>query len=1000
MEKASCLFCGNIPSTTTKALALTVRKSSFLSSLPFSSSPSSLKSICLFVGRRYSFPSTKFQSKQLVCNGGGESSGSHGSSKFATTTKKKPRSKSYIGSNPKISKSENKSTSKPNDSVTRTNILVEELGLFKKQKVQKTKALNVRTLYQNGDPLGRRDLGKRVVWWISEGMKAMASDFASAELQGEFLELRQRMGPGLTFVIQAQPYLNSVPIPLGLEAICLKACTHYPTLFDHFQRELRNVLQELQQNSMVQDWKETESWKLLKELANSAQHRAIARKVTPPKPVQGVLGMDLEKAKAMQGRIDEFTKQMSELLRIERDAELEFTQEELDAVPTLDEGSDSSKPIEFLVSHGQAQQELCDTICNLNAVSTSTGLGGMHLVLFRVEGNHRLPPTTLSPGDMVCVRISDSRGAGATSCIQGFVDNLGDDGCSISVALESRHGDPTFSKLFGKSVRIDRIHGLADALTYERNCEALMLLQKNGLQKKNPSIAVVATLFGDKEDVEWLEENDLADWSPAELDGLLQNGTFDDSQQRAIALGLNKKRPVMVVQGPPGTGKTGMLKEVIALAAQQGERVLVTAPTNAAVDNLVEKLSNTGLNIVRVGNPARISSAVASKSLVEIVNSKLADYRAEFERKKSDLRKDLRHCLKDDSLAAGIRQLLKQLGKALKKKEKETVREVLSNAQVVLSTNTGAADPLIRRLDTFDLVVIDEAGQAIEPSCWIPILQGKRCILAGDQCQLAPVILSRKALEGGLGISLLERAATLHEGVLATMLATQYRMNDAIASWASKEMYDGELKSSPLVASHLLVGSPFVKPTWITQCPLLLLDTRMPYGSLSVGCEEHLDLAGTGSFFNEGEADIVVQHVLYLIYAGVSPTAIAVQSPYVAQVQLLRDRLDEFPEADGIEVATIDSFQGREADAVIISMVRSNTLGAVGFLGDSRRMNVAITRARKHVAVVCDSSTICHNTFLARLLRHIRYVGRVKHAEPGAFGGSGLGMDPMLPSIS
>lgn len=1000
MEKASCLFCGNIPSTTTKALALTVRKSSFLSSLPFSSSPSSLKSICLFVGRRYSFPSTKFQSKQLVCNGGGESSGSHGSSKFATTTKKKPRSKSYIGSNPKISKSENKSTSKPNDSVTRTNILVEELGLFKKQKVQKTKALNVRTLYQNGDPLGRRDLGKRVVKWISEGMKAMASDFASAELQGEFLELRQRMGPGLTFVIQAQPYLNSIPIPLGLEAICLKACTHYPTLFDHFQRELRNVLQELQQNSMVQDWKETESWKLLKELANSAQHRAIARKVTPPKPVQGVLGMDLEKAKTMQGRIDEFTKQMSELLRIERDAELEFTQEELDAVPTLDEGSDSSKPIEFLVSHGQAQQELCDTICNLNAVSTSTGLGGMHLVLFRVEGNHRLPPTTLSPGDMVCVRISDSRGAGATSCIQGFVDNLGDDGCSISVALESRHGDPTFSKLFGKSVRIDRIHGLADALTYERNCEALMLLQKNGLQKKNPSIAVVATLFGDKEDVEWLEENDLADWRPAELDGLLQNGTFDDSQQRAIALGLNKKRPVMVVQGPPGTGKTGMLKEVIALAAQQGERVLVTAPTNAAVDNLVEKLSNTGLNIVRVGNPARISSAVASKSLVEIVNSKLADYRAEFERKKSDLRKDLRHCLKDDSLAAGIRQLLKQLGKALKKKEKETVREVLSNAQVVLSTNTGAADPLIRRLDTFDLVVIDEAGQAIEPSCWIPILQGKRCILAGDQWQLAPVILSRKALEGGLGISLLERAATLHEGVLATMLATQYRMNDAIASWASKEMYDGELKSSPLVASHLLVDSPFVKPTWITQCPLLLLDTRMPYGSLSVGCEEHLDLAGTGSFFNEGEADIVVQHVLYLIYAGVSPTAIAVQSPYVAQVQLLRDRLDEFPEADGIEVATIDSFQGREADAVIISMVRSNTLGAVGFLGDSRRMNVAITRARKHVAVVCDSSTICHNTFLARLLRHIRYVGRVKHAEPGAFGGSGLGMDPMLPSIS
>lgn len=711
--------------------------------------------------------------------------------------------------------------------------------------------------------------------------------------------------------------------------------------------------------------------------------------------------MDLDKAKAIQMRIDDFTNFMSELLRIERDSELEFTQEELDAVPTPDKSTlDSAKPIEFLVSHAQAEQELCDTICNLSAVSTSIGLGGMHLVLFRVEGNHRLPPTTLSPGDMVCVRTCNSRGAAATSCMQGFVNTLGEDGCSISVALESRHGDSTFSKLFGKTVRIDRIYGLADTLTYERNCEALMMLQKKGLHKKNPSISVVATLFGDKEDIAWLEDNRLADWSEAELDGVRDDEKYDSSQRRALALGLNKNRPILIIRGPPGTGKSGLLKDLILRAVEQGERVLVTAPTNAAVDNMVEKLSDSGIDIVRVGNPARISHVVASKSLTEIVNARLEDFRIEFERKKSDLRRDLRYCLRDDSLAAGIRQLLKQLGKTLKKKEKETVKEIMSSAQVVLATNTGAADPLIRQLDSFDLVVIDEAGQAIEPSSWIPILQGKRCILAGDECQLAPVILSRKALEGGLGISLLERAAALHVGVLTTELTVQYRMNDAIASWASKEMYGGSLISSPSVTSHLLVDSPFVMPTRVTQCPLLLLDTRRPYGSLSVGCEEHLDPAGTGSFYNEGEADIVVQHVFSLICAGVRPTAIAVQSPYVAQVQLLRDRLDELPEATGVEVATIDSFQGREADAVVISMVRSNTLGAVGFLGDSRRMNVAITRARKHVAVVCDSSTICHNPFLARLLRHIRYVGRVKHAEPGASDEFGLGMDPMLPSVS
>lgn len=134
----------------------------------------------------------------------------------------------------------------------------------------------------------------------------------------------------------------------------------------------------------------------------------------------------------------------------------------------------------------------------------------------------------------------------------------------------------------------------------------------------------------------------------------------------------------------------------------------------------------------------------------------------------------------------------------------------MSGAQIVLATNTGAADPLIRRLGTFDLVVIDEARQAIEPSSWIPILQGKRCILAGDQCQLAPVILSRKALEDGLGISLLERAACLHDGLLSTILTTQYRMNKSIASWASKEMYGGLLQSSPTISSHL-VDSPFVK---------------------------------------------------------------------------------------------------------------------------------------------------------------------------------------------
>ncbi|CAL4884887.1 unnamed protein product [Urochloa decumbens] len=871
-------------------------------------------------------------------------------------------------------------------------------------------SISVGTPYQNGDPLGRKELGRCVVEWLRQGMRSMASKFAAAELEGDpataALALEWGSAEGrLGFVIQAQPYLSAIPMPQGLEALCLKACTQYPTLFDHFQRELRDVLLGYQNQGLISDWRDTQSWRILKEMASSSQHRAAVRRTSPrPKAVHSSIGISLKKVRLMQARIEEFVRHMSDLLQIERDVELEFTQEELNATPTLDDDSEPTKPVEYLVSHGQAQQERCDTICNLNVISSSTGLGGLHLVLFRVEGGHKLPPTTLSPGDMVCVRTCNSRGEGATSCKQGIVYNFGEDGCSITVALESRHGDATFSRLFGKSVRIDRIQGLADALTYERNLEALLLLQRNGLQKDNVAIGVVATLFGDSKDVVKMAKNNLTDWDESSEPGLSlsERYAFDASQLKALRLGLNKKRPVLTIQGSPGTGKTVLLTEIIVRAVKQGERVLVTAPSNAAVDNMVESLSSTGLNIVRVGNPVRLSPSVASKSLGEIVNGRLRQFRKELERKRTDLRKDLRQCIEDDSLAAGIRQLLKQLGRDLESKEKETIREVLSDAQIVLSTNTGAGDPLIRKTGCFDLVIIEEAGQAIEPACWIPILQGKRCILAGDHCQLAPVILSRKALDGGLGISLLERAPSLHDGLLTTRLTVQYRMHDSIAMWASNEMYHGLLKSSRSVASHLLADSPVVKATWITRCPLLLLDTRMPYGALNIGCKEHLDPAGTGSFYNEGEADIVTQQVLNLVHCGVSPTAIVVQSPYIAQVQLLREKLEQYPELFAVEVSTIDSFQGREADAVIISMVRSNPLGAVGFLGDSRRINVAITRARKHVTVVCDTSTICHSTFLARLLRHIRRYGQVKHVAPGSLDGvSGLGFSqPTLPSIS
>lgn len=212
-------------------------------------------------------------------------------------------------------------------------------------------------------------------------MRSMASKFAVAELEGDLaaaaLPLEWGSAEGrLGFVIQAQPFLSAIPMPQGLEALCLKASTHYPTLLDHFQEELLDLLLGYQNQGLITDCRDTQSWRILKEMANSSQHRAAVRTTSPqPKAVHSSIGISLKKVGLMQTRIEEFVGHMSDLLRIERDVELEFTQEELNATPMLYDDSKPPKPVEYLVSHGQAQQEQCDTICNLNVISSSTGEG-------------------------------------------------------------------------------------------------------------------------------------------------------------------------------------------------------------------------------------------------------------------------------------------------------------------------------------------------------------------------------------------------------------------------------------------------------------------------------------------------------------------------------------------------------------------------------------------------------------------------------------------------
>ena len=547
---------------------------------------------------------------------------------------------------------------------------------------------------------------------------------------------------------------------------------------------------------------------------------------------------------------------------------------------------------------------------------------------------------------------------------------------------------------------------------------------------------------------------------------------FDDAQALAVRAALCGAAPVCWIQGPPGTGKTKVVLEIIRRAVASGQRVLACAPSNAAVDNLVERLAELAdggkkdgdISFVRIGAPERISDAALENSLEARVRDATAGY---FDQARSTRRRELvdatrRGWEKRDELRrsggkrgtddatigarekealdaklARLRREQKTMASSGRKTRAKAEREVLASADVVLATAVGAGAENIQKLPAFDVLVLDEAAQATEPAAWIPLVRCKRAVLVGDPRQLAPLVRSEEAKRRGLETPVMSRVslpqqkrkerknektpvtAFLSGGVLGCSLRTQYRSHAAISDWASRETYGGALFASPSVAKGLLRDLPGVVSTAATNAPLLLLDTRVASGALLGGCAEVTERqllaslsdygeglgslgsrggavanananaasASFSSLVNEGEAYAVTMHVAGLLCAGVAPSQIAVQSPYAAQVRLMQRRLREAahiglaPGAELVEVASVDSFQGREAEAVVVSTVRSNDRRAVGFLADARRANVAVTRARRHVAVVGDSRTVGADPFLARLLEHIRENGACSPAD-------------------
>lgn len=442
------------------------------------------------------------------------------------------------------------------------------------------------------------------------------------------------------------------------------------------------------------------------------------------------------------------------------------------------------------------------------------------------------------------------------------------------------------------------------------------------------------------------------------------NTRLNASQEAAVNKILSANE-LAIVHGPPGTGKTTTLVQAIrALWEKERKKILVVAPSNTAVDLLSERLSEQGMNVLRVGNPARVSEKLQALTLdskmaeharmkdIKKMKKQAAEYRDmahKYKRHFGKSERDQRKALFDEA-----RNIMKEVVNT----EQYIIDDCISRAQVITATLVGANHFTVKNLQ-YHTAVIDEAGQALEPACWIPILKAEKLVLAGDHCQLSPTIKSTAAAQGGLNYTLLEKSVLLHPEAVS-MLDVQYRMNEKIMAYPSAVFYENKLKAAPFVAHHVLFAG---------EAPMQFIDTA--------GCGFEEKAEGT-STVNPEEAAFLFRLLNRMseqwqqqLGADQYPS-VAVISPYKQQVDLLKMEMNNYPSllslSDKITVNTIDSFQGQERDAVVISMTRSNPDSRIGFLSEIRRMNVAMTRARKKLVIIGDSSTLSQLPFYEGLI--------------------------------
>lgn len=412
------------------------------------------------------------------------------------------------------------------------------------------------------------------------------------------------------------------------------------------------------------------------------------------------------------------------------------------------------------------------------------------------------------------------------------------------------------------------------------------------------------------------------------------------------ALARSESNPdIQLIHGPPGTGKTTTLVAIIQNLREKGQSVIASAPSNAAIDHLAKELIGKGLRVLRLGNTARVNKDIWEHTPEGILSQdkyslQLKNLRIKAEEYRKLARQYKRNFGREEREQ---RRLLNQEARKIRQEIQKLTQYYLSqyfeSADVVLGTPVGLTDDLLKD-KTFDVAILDEAGQCIDPLAWLVMEKGSRVILAGDHLQLPPTIISDVAARGGLNISILEKA--IKAKVPTDLLGIQYRMTPEIAEFSSRYFYDGKLKS---VAPS--------KP-----------DSLLFYDTAGAGFEEKKE-ENSRSTYNPDELQIIKDHLDNWRNENDSVVFI---SPYSAQVELAKKELTD------IDISTIDSFQGQEADVIILSLVRSNSDGKIGFLTDYRRMNVALTRAKSKLIVIGDSTTITSDDFYKKFVDYTEEI--------------------------